>query len=198
MRAFFLVCTALALAACDRTPVPDPATPDPSDQSVGEGADLGPSEEHEEAGHAHTYSPFALQMRQAGLPFSIISFKDVGMSIPEEDRAFVYESIAQGLAAALDHPTAPMSSEVQHLAAIADPNNHLHCESRHIYVDLWREAAGWGYSLWSGCGADDEFAHRAVSAPTDHGAIASYEPLTRDIADRLRDAVRTGCFTRRC
>ncbi len=186
-------------ARTENAEVQIPRTEGHTDRHADRHADLGPSEEQEVEPHAHFYSPFALRMRTPGLPFSVISFKDVGMSIPEPDRAFVYEGIAEGLAHALTHAgEGPMSSEVQHRLAVADPNNHLHCEGAHIYVDLWRETEGWGYSLWSGCGEDDEFAHRAVTASVEHVRLASLEPLTRDIADRLRDAVRTGCFTRNC
>lgn len=141
------------------------------------------------------YSPFLLDVSEA--PFGLISFKDVGMSLPAEERALVYESLAEELSLALRRDLAPMSSMVRHDAAITDPNNHVVCTGRQIYVDLWSEADGWGYSLWSGCSEDDEFAHRAVRVDrTDR--LASLDPLADDIAKSLRAAVRRNCFTRLC
>ncbi|MEM9072455.1 MAG: hypothetical protein AAGE52_28370 [Myxococcota bacterium] len=137
------------------------------------------------------YSPFVVQVGDA--PFSVISFKDVGMSIPQDDREFMYESLAEGLSMEL----ASMESAVQHMPHMSEPANHLSCEGQHIYVDLWREDQGWGYSLWSGCGEDDQFGRHAVEVEGDE-RIASMESLSTHIASRLRDAVRTGCFTRHC
>lgn len=142
------------------------------------------------------YSPFLLRL-DPEQPFGLISFKDVGMSLAANERELVYESLAEGLAMALRADAAPMSSTVHHDDEIADPANHVHCEGRHIYVDLWSEAEGWGYSLWSGCGEDDQFAHRAVRANRGD-RLASLDPLAADIASTLRDAVRTNCFTRHC
>lgn len=141
------------------------------------------------------YSPFLLHVTEA--PFGLISFKDVGMSLDTDERGLVYESLAEGLAIALrDHETS-LSSTVRHDHAIADPANHTHCEGRHIYVDLWSESEGWGYSLWSGCGEDDQFAHRAVRVDRSD-RLASLDPLASDIAETLRAAVRSNCFTRHC
>ncbi len=136
------------------------------------------------------YSPFVVRVENA--PFAEISFKDVGMSLPEEERALVYESLAEGLSLELS----ALQSTVDHEPAIADPARHLACESEHIYVDLWREGQGWGYSLWSGCGEDDKFGQHRVVAEGE--GLASLDPLTDHIASRLRDAVRTGCFTAHC
>ncbi|MBX3246975.1 MAG: hypothetical protein KF901_07325 [Myxococcales bacterium] len=141
------------------------------------------------------YSPFLIEVVEA--PFALISFKDVGMSLPAGERALIYESLAEELALALRGDAAPMMSQVRHDASVADPASHVICEARHIYVDLWSEADGWGYSLWSGCGEDDQFAHRAVRVDrTDR--LASLDPLASDIASSLRGAMQTGCFTRLC
>lgn len=160
-----------------------------------------PPEVRAEHDHAHQYSPFVVHMHGADLPFGVISFKDVGMSLPEDERPFVYESLAQSLTMQLEQH-ANLSSEVRHTVEILDPANHAFCEGRHIYVDLWEAGEGWGYSLWSGCGEDDRFAHRelasAVAAAPAGDHIASIEPLVRDIADSIRDAISSGCFTRRC
>lgn len=148
------------------------------------------------------YSPFIVRVdaMNRSLPFDVISFKDVGMSVPEQSRAYVYESIAQSLSRQLSSGDAlPMTTSVRYSEAIADPTAHRACEGRHIYVDLWNHASSehWGYSMWSGCGRDSRFARNEHL----HGggdAWASVRPLTRDIAARLREAVRTGCFTTRC
>ena len=132
--------------------------------------------------------------------FSEISFKDVGlMSVPAPDREGVYEAIAESLAVELGHDAAlSLPGEVHYSQAMSDPSNHLSCAARHAYVDLWDATAPsrWGYSLWSGCGDEDQFAWREIDRPRDsEDAIAS---LTRSIASSLRDAVRTGCYTRHC
>lgn len=138
------------------------------------------------------YSPFVVQMSHPDLPFSQITFKDVGMSVAPEERSFVYESIAESLSAALaEHAHQPMSSEVLYSSEAADPAHHVACGVAHIYVDLWQPSAQrYGYSLWSGCGEDDQFQWRELDG--------SVEPLTRDIAEALRRAVTENCFTRRC
>lgn len=138
------------------------------------------------------YSPFVVQMSHPELPFHQISFKDVGMSVAPKERAFMYETIAQSLAVALaEHPQQPMSSEVLFSSEAADPNSHLACGSAHIYVDLWQPSAErYGYSLWSGCGEDDQFRWQEVDG--------SVEPLAHDIAEALRRAVQSNCFTRHC
>ncbi|HJK90188.1 MAG TPA: hypothetical protein RMH85_35080 [Polyangiaceae bacterium LLY-WYZ-15_(1-7)] len=187
------------------------ATPEAEDGTLGSPAAVGAAELAQAAQRAvepapespdPVYSPFLVEMSEAALPFEVISFKDVGMSFPEQERALAYETLAEGLSHALrfgegdEH--APMSSLVRHDERITDPSNHLYCEGRHIYVDLWQEREGWGYSLWSGCDENDEFAHVAVEAPRHDDRLASLAPLADDIAARLREAVRTGCFTKTC
>jgi len=152
----------------------------------------------------YSYSPFVVELSGDGLPFHQISFKDVGMSLPQDTRAFTYETIAESLSAELGSSSQPMETEVRYSEAAADPDNHRHCQGQHIYVDLWHNAVSraessskWGYSLWSGCGADDQFAWRElqVSGPD---PVSTVSPLTEGIADSLRDAMRTGCFQREC
>jgi len=152
--------------------------------------------------HSHPqYSPFVVHVSHRDVPFDVISFKDVGMSVPQADRQRVYESIAQSLSYELgSHAELPMSSEVRYSEAIADPANHTYCEGRHIYVDMWHAASSpqWGYSLWSGCGENDQFAWKELPAGSEGNTFAGIEPLTRDIARSLREAVQTGCFTKAC
>jgi hypothetical protein len=192
MRALCLLVASALLCgvfACG-TSAPDPNDREPAIAS--RGVVIPPAPESPDP----VYSPFLLRLDH-GQPFGLISFKDVGMSLAEEERTLVYESLAEGLAMALREDAAPMSSTVHHDHEVADPANHVHCEGRRIYVDLWSEADGWGYSLWSGCSEDDQFAHRAVRANRDD-RLASLDPLAADIASTLRDAVRTNCFTRHC
>ncbi|MCB9634522.1 MAG: hypothetical protein H6721_20555 [Sandaracinus sp.] len=179
-----LLLLALACGASDPNPAPT--------EVASRGVVIPPAPESPDP----VYSPFLLRLDE-GSPFGLISFKDVGMSLADDERVFVYESLAEGLAIALREHDAPLSSTVHHDHAIADPGNHTHCEGRHIYVDLWSEAEGWGYSLWSGCGEDDQFAHRAVRADR-VDRLASLDPLAADIATSLREAVRTNCFNRHC
>ena len=137
------------------------------------------------------YSPFVVRVPDENA-FSVISFKDVGMSLSSDEQLHVYETIAEGLALEL-------GSHMDHDPHSADPANHLSCEGEHVYVDLWQSGRGWGYSLWSGCGEDDQFAHREVEVsiePDDR--VASLQSLTDDIARELRRAVRENCFTRSC
>jgi len=144
------------------------------------------------------YSPFVVDMHDEELPFERISFKDVGMSLPADEREMVYETIAEGLATQLRTTHA---SGVRHALEVTDPANHLACGGRHIYVDLWQAGEGWGYSLWSGCGEDDRFAHRELATlPRDELSphLASLLPLTEDIATQLESAIESGCFTRHC
>lgn len=143
------------------------------------------------------YSPYVLEMRSS-LPFDVISFKDVGMLLATDERDAVYQTLATELSAELAGATAPMSSVVLRSESAADPAQHLYCEGRHIYVDLWQDDASgdWGYSLWSGCTADHEFERGGVIRGGE--LLASLEPLADSIADSLREAVETRCFTRAC
>ena len=162
-----------------------------------------PAQEHPAAADAPRgplYSPWVVRVDDERARFSEISFKDVGLlSVPAPDREGVYEAIAESLAVELGHDAAlSLPGEVHYSQAMSDPSNHLSCAARHVYVDLWDATAPsrWGYSLWSGCGDEDQFAWREIDRPRDsEDAIAS---LTRSIASSLRDAVRTGCYTRHC
>lgn len=146
-----------------------------------------------------TYSPFVVEVTGTDLPFEHITFKDVGMSVAPENRAFVYETIAQSLSAALGAEEAmSLEARVLYSEDAADPAHHRACAGRHVYVDVWHSATSpkWGYSLWSGCGEDDQFAWREFDTASPDPA--SVEPLTRDIVAHLGRALETGCFTRHC
>ena len=145
---------------------------------------------------APIYSPFVVEISSSvphELSFSVISFKDVGMSIDPSEQSYEYEALAEGVADrfAASFPEPERQASVRHLPEITDKDQHVACEAGHIYVDLWKAAKGTGYSLWSGCGEDDEFAHREL-ATMDSIAVA------KDIAHELRRATDKGCFTRHC
>ncbi len=185
MRPFLLpfLCSAL-LAACADPAARTAAAPEPTQA---------------EAPTPASYSPFALAVGGEA-PFQLISFKDVGMSLPEDARGYVYESLAESLASSLGRrPDGPLTSHVVHDPTLTDPAAHLACEGGHIYVDVWSSGEGYGYSLWSGCGEDDRFAHREIAArEAGDDTVAALLPLAEDMAAQLRSAVATGCFTRHC
>lgn len=185
---------ALALLAGCETDTPAPAVAEVANAAI-EGAVV------EGAAHEASYSPFVVHMsRPEGLPFQVISFKDVGMSLPEDERVLAYETLAESLGLELQKAMDDLSVEVRHTVEILDPAAHLACQGQHIYVDLWKAGEGWGYSLWSGCGENDEFAHEEVELTriAVAGSAESFAPLTQGIVASLVDATRTGCFTRHC
>lgn len=145
------------------------------------------------------YSPFVVEV-EGPVPFHQITFKDVGMSLPADDRALTYETIAESLSQRLSGGAAlTVDSHVRFSAAVADPNNHVSCHGKHVYVDMWHSPPSqrWGYSLWSGCGEDDQFAWRELPSGPGHPADV-VDPLTDAIASSLEHAVSTGCFQRDC
>jgi hypothetical protein len=169
------VLACLALVACAPGAPSAPVVP----QAAGDAPSDGP-----------LYSPFVVEVEAS--PFDVISFKDVGMSLPAPDRSLAYESLAEGLALELRE----RQSRVRYEEDIRDPANHVACAGRHIYVDLWSNAERLGYSLWSGCGEDDRFDWRELERqPT---IEADVDELSRAIATSLDTAIETGCFTRRC
>ena len=190
----FVLFTALAaLSACSAGSSPSPAEPV---AAVEEGGDEGCG------GGSHSrYSPFTVKLEEG--PFEVVSFKDVGL-MSEEPVASdpLLETIAESLSHKLGGD-AGLSAQVQYSTEIMDPSNHCACESSHLYVDLWRvstPAPGWGYSLWSGCGEDDQFAWRQVEAAAvgEGDLVELVEPLTRSIFKDLTDATARGCFRRSC
>jgi hypothetical protein len=156
---------------------------------------------------APSYSPFVVDLHAgspAALPFHLISFKDVGMSLPDDAaRQRAYESLAEALSLELavlsTELGANMTPSVRHDHRITDPSAHLACEGGHLYVDVWRSGTegNYGYSLWSGCGEDDRFAYNEqVVASRDEAS--AMDPLAEEIADSLEGALRARCFQRAC
>ena len=149
---------------------------------------------------APLYSPFVVEVNGGDLRFDHITFKDVGMSVLPEDRAFVYETVAESLSARLAEGVGmSLNTRVLYSEDAADPAYHRACTPNQVYVDLWHDASipKWGYSLWSGCGEDAQFAWRELETTEPDPAIA-VDPLTRDIAADLARAVTAGCFTKHC
>lgn len=179
-------CLAVLMVACGA-----PSDRAPANEADEEIASVIPQLEPAPESPDPVYSPFVVHLED-DTPFSLISFKDVGMSLATDEQQHIYESIAEGLALEL-------GSRMQHDPHSADPANHVACEGEHVYVDMWQSGSGWGYSLWSGCGEDDQFAHREIEVEiAANDRVASIDSLTTDIARELRRAVRENCFNRHC
>ncbi len=198
--------SALALAACTSGASTEAAPR----EAAGEGAQpersavIGTTEAAEaaEAPPTPVYSPFVVDLEGDG-PFHVISFKDVGMSLPPDERAATYESLAESLNMALMSGPVSLDGSVRHAPETTAPSAHVTCETGHLYVDVWRSSSSpghedWGYSLWSGCGPGDEFAHESVPAPASEDLTTRVAPLAEGIARSLSGAMDRGCFTRTC
>ncbi|MCG8555492.1 MAG: hypothetical protein MJD61_09435 [Proteobacteria bacterium] len=130
------------------------------------------------------------------LPYDVISFKDVGLELQSSEQQLVYETIAESLS--LELPAAhggKVVAQARFSPALDKHADHLDCEGRHVYVDMWRPGGrGWGYSLWSGCSEASNFAWEELP----RSDASRIEQLTRPIATSLEQATRTACFTRHC
>ena len=180
---------------------PQPATPQPAPPV----APSPPAPSPQAAQRGPTYSPFVLEVKSQSV-FKRISFKDVGAKLAQEQASLVYESLAEALSMELaQRPTLKMSAEVAFDESITDPTNHLACGSDHLYIDFWRgqNPARWGYSLWSGCGEDDNFAWKelksaALERPELTEPTEQVAPLARDIVETLAQAAQRGCYQKAC
>lgn len=136
------------------------------------------------------------------MSFSTITFKDVGLHRGSSDpNDPMLEVIAESLSYELQSsPKLEVrQSRVEYHSELSDPSNHMSCEVDHLYVDLWNGRDRWGYSLWSGCGEEDNFAWREVEIPQDVTRLPDrVEPLTDDITRSLARAHETQCFQKRC
>ncbi len=153
---------------------------------------------------SHHYSPFVLDVKSQQSLFRKISFKDVGVKVEKDElRESLYETMAESLASELSVDTAlSMPASVVYDEEILDPLNHLACGSDHLYVDVWQseEPRRWGYSLWSGCGEEDNFAWKEVSF-TPHPAgdvVEEIKPLAQSIVASIREANARGCYQKTC
>lgn len=150
------------------------------------------------------YSPFVLEVQDQDAVFKKISFKDVGVGeLTHAERATLYETMAESLSYELSlAPDLEMPAQVAYDLEITDPKNHLACGSNHLYVDVWRSKSPerWGFSLWSGCGEQDNFAWKEVTympRETDD-MIEEVKPLTRGIVDAIKVAEEQGCYQKTC
>ncbi len=176
------VLTAALLLACER----------PSEDEL-------PADDESDP-HGPFYPPWVIEVRGENLPFDEISFKDVGMShVPAARRAQVYEAIVRALSAELEAHEA-LSASVRHSEAAARPEWHQNCVPRHLYVDLWQDTnpERWGYSLASGCTAEQRFARREIPRSAGPDDRATIDVLARSMEDSVHEALRTGCFRRSC
>jgi hypothetical protein len=145
--------------------------------------------------------PFRLDL-VGDVAFHALTLKDVGLRRGERGADDpLLEAIAVTLASAISSDEAlRVRASVAHDPSLTHPHNHLACQGRHLYVDLWRSGgARWGYSLWSGCGEADQFAWREIDAPFDAADLTRMtEPLARGIVTSLREAKARGCYRRTC
>jgi len=164
------------------------------DEASGDDAAVAP------AFHAR-YSPFVVQV-EGSAHFDTISFKDAGIADVSNDRSIaLYELVAESVSLELGQSEElRLHSAVAYDEAMADPANHTACAGRHIYVDIWHatDRDTWGYSLWSGCGEEDNFAWREVNMSSMDDESAEVDALAVQIRRDLGEAIRTGCFTRAC
>jgi hypothetical protein len=146
-----------------------------------------------------SYSPFVVNVKGSKF-FQSISFKDVGMKRASKDpNDPMLEVIAESLAQHLMETGDGMMTQVAYDEGLLDPNNHTACGQHHIYVDVWRKSdVAWGYSLWSGCGEDDNFAWIEVPAQRSDDITTAVEPLTLSIVQSLNKAAETSCFRKSC
>jgi hypothetical protein len=169
-----LAWTLLAGWGC-RPPPPSAAAPSAA----------APAEAAADPGRAAVYSPFAVQVA-GSFWIDTITFKDVGLRLQDAgSQALVYEAFAAALALALVAHEAQAAFE----PTVADPRWHTMCAGRHLYVDVWQSEAPrrLGYSLWSGCGADDRLAWVEVPLATPVGAdpLAAAMLLAAEVTARI-------------
>ena len=191
----YILVAASILGACNRAA---PSAPPQAAQD--EAAETEVSAEERE----HHYSPFMLTASDASI-FKTITFTDVGLKQPEPGPVdpVLLETIAESLAQTIaEHEVLDFTPEVAYDERLLDPQSHLFCEEHHLYIALWRgyDPDRWGYSLWSGCNEEHQFAWKEVvetpSADTD--LVSAVEPLTESIADTLAEATRKRCFLAKC
>ncbi len=146
------------------------------------------------------YSPFVVSLAGSH-HFKQVSFKDVGLKRTEPGpNDPLLEVIAESLAIHLSESQLNVQAQVSYDETILDPLNHVACGGDHLYVDIWRSGDDrLGYSLWSGCGDNDNFAWKEVPAsfePTDLALIV--DPLAASITESLAQATKNSCFQKSC
>ncbi len=148
------------------------------------------------------YSPFVVRIEGDKL-FDTVSFKAVGkLASSDSARQLIFENLAEALAENLRQSDGlTVDTDVDFDAFVADPASHCACEGHHTYVDFWRRAEpamGWGFSLWSGCDADSQFAWEELPIPEDLNKAEAQYLLAERIAQRLSSAMRNGCVDSTC
>ena len=202
--AFAVACALVVSTGCEVLPSDAVAVPVAAPSTAPSAEQAKPTEEAKPAEPAPTYyySPFVVRI-QDDIEFQTISFKDVGLkrknATPTDP---LLEALAQSLSYEMGaHSELSLEAEVSYDPSLLDPNNHTFCGTEHIYVDVWRKDANtWGYSLWSGCGEEDNFEWREVEAEVAEGADlpAKIAPLTKSIVASLAEARQTHCFRKTC
>ncbi|TXD32319.1 hypothetical protein FRC96_18060 [Lujinxingia vulgaris] len=205
-----VVFAALAtFVGCKGEPAADPGVPGVEAQALGVEAEpeeeMGAATSGEVEERKHYYSPYYLTLTGGDFVFRTVTFQDVGMKQPEPGPMApeVFEAIAHSLAEKFtEHEKLSFSSQVFVDRGLEDPNNHLFCESEHLYVALWRGYSPdrWGYSLWSGCAEEHQFAWEEVLDPVgvDKDLLGSVEYLTESIAESVSKASESKCFLANC
>ncbi|RDV38365.1 hypothetical protein DV096_05960 [Bradymonadaceae bacterium TMQ3] len=204
-----MVAGLITFVGCKGEPAADPGVPGVEAQArgvePGQEEAVGAATSGDVVERKHYYSPHYLTLTGGDFVFRTVTFQDVGMKQPEPGPMppEVFETIAHSLAEKFtEHEKLSFSSQVDVDRALEDPNNHLFCESEHLYVALWRGYSPdrWGYSLWSGCGEEHQFAWEEVLDPVgvDKDVIGSVEYLTESIAESVSKASESKCFLADC
>lgn len=203
--ALSLVCTAMACDQQLNSPLKASATPAQSLETptpLKDGSTQVKPGVDKVVKAKYAYSPFVLRITSHRI-FRTVSFKDVGSHLGHKDANVVYEALADALALEVNTiPELSMVSNVAYDASNLDPSNHLSCGADKIYVDFWRAKSPerWGYSLWSGCGEDDNFAWKeiAYTPSKKKDLIKDLKPLAQGIVSSLKDAHTNSCYQKMC
>lgn len=187
---------------CQPTPVAEPAPAQASPRAAGAalgapamGAPPARGGAALEPAPVAVYSPFAVRI-EGGFWIGTISFKDVGLRLAEEDaRALVHETLAEAVAERL---SARHAARLDFDPLVADPRWHTMCAGRHLYVDVWQAShpPRFGYSLWSGCGADDRLAWEEFPLPaalTERNALGAAVQLAERVVGHIDPCPSTVC-----
>ncbi len=141
---------------------------------------------------APTPSPYLAETVDVGVShwFQRVTFKDVGLAAGAGERETWIRAVTHALARALD---TRLMARAHAVAEVAAPEWHHACQGRHVYVDVWRgtEPARVGFSLWRGCGAEDEFAWQEV--PVDGAWVSSAQDVAGAIAHVLEVCGEAPC-----
>ena len=183
-------------------PASTPATAVPAQPAAQANQGSAKATEAKPAKATYAYSPFVLRIASHKI-FRTVSFKDVGSHVGHKDADTVYEALADALSLEMNTvPELSMASNVTYDASNLDPSNHLACGADRIYVDFWRAKSPerWGYSLWSGCGEDDNFAWKEIPyAPSkSKDLVKDLKPLAKGIVASLKDAHMSSCYQKMC